>query len=154
MRLPVEGNHELSECLQGPGLAFPNRKPVGSWGHASAVGGGVFQVHHRLRVTQWPWKMLWSCGYCGYSCAAKEMTKKKVLKKNYKGLFFFLLFGGFDKSNYDFGPIKTQKNPLACIEAGHDVQTRLYTAASHHSRTHGQSTQIFQDAWQTARTDP
>ena len=70
------------------------------------------------------------------------------------GFFFYCLVALTSQSNYDFGPIKTQKYPLACIEAGHDVQTRLYTAASHHSRTHGQSTQIFQDAWQTARTDP
>jgi hypothetical protein len=62
------------------------------------------------------------------------------------GFFFYCLVALTSQSNYDFGPIKTQKYPLACIEAGHDVQTRLYTAASHHSRTHGQSTQIFQDA--------
>ena len=89
---------------------------------------------------------------------ARAALPRKWLKlysrKITRDCFFLLLFGGFDKSNYDFGPIKTQKYPLACIEAGHDVQTRLYTAASHHSRTHGQSTQIFQDAWQTARTDP
>ena len=80
---------------------------------------------------------------------AKEMSQ--IVKKKYKGLLMFfyvflLLLGILVVS----ARLRWTNDPLtgrlACIAAGHDVQTRLYMAVSHHSLNHGQSTRIFQDA--------